>query len=218
MAKAKPAEGPKAPPSKADILKRKLDGVPAAIQPLAQALWSAREGWRDEQRDLVQDACDKAMTVACEQLRTALQSELEPELERIDQGADEGAGKAIDAVRELLANLQPVKPEDLHVDTPGLEVLDTCIERAVDGVDDDIESFIDYVCDPDLCPKDQEQPSPLEHLQLALAECDNETIGQELAGSFDTLHSLDAEVLLREFIHHLSPQHRCIIAAILAAS
>lgn len=213
MAKAKPKAGPKAPLSKVDVLKRKLDGAPTAIQPLAQAVWRAREGWRDEQRQLVQDACNDALTVA----HAYVDDRLLEDIQKLDEAHPEWRA-ALDAVRNAMSVLEPPELDALPAKLRGLAALNQRIEYAVDGVDDDIESFIDYVCDPDLCPKEEENVPPLEHLQIALAECDNETIGQELAGSFDNLRSLDAEVLLREFIHHLSPQHRCIIAAVLAAS
>jgi hypothetical protein len=226
MAKAKPKAGPKAPLSKVDVLKRgpkaplirvdvlkrKLNDVPAAIQPLAQAVWRARDGLRDEQRQLVQNACNDALTVA----HAYVDDRLLEDIQKLDEAHPEWRA-ALDAVRNAMSVLKPPELDALPAELRGLAALNQRIEYAVDGVDDDIESFIDYVCDPDLCPKEEDVP-PLEHLQIALAECDNETIGQELAGSFDNLRSLDAEVLLREFIHRLSPQHRCIIAAILAAS
>ena len=213
MAKAKPKAGPKAPLSKVDVLKRKLDGAPTAIQPLAQAVWRAREGWRDEQRQLVQDACNDALTVA----HAYVDDRLLEDIQKLDEAHPEWRA-ALDAVRNAMSVLEPPELDALPAKLRGLAALNQRIEYAVDGVDDDIESFIDYVCDPDLCPKDQEEIPPLDMLRSGLAECDTETIGQELAAEFDNLRSLDAEILLREFIHHLSPQHRCIIAAVLAAS
>jgi hypothetical protein len=202
------------PPALVPGWKRRINAAPEHAQLFAQRLALNRDGWRDEQRAHVREVAVEAATLGAQDM-----------LHRIRAWRDENAGGEA-LLPRLEAYIDRLDPDmDGALETAprrGLSTvaLDKAIEKAVDGVDDDIESVAEMLSDEELFPASTlEGLDPNEALEHAFSG--NLTwarLGEAFGDKLRTdAGGIDSRICFEEFVRNLSPTQREDLAAALVS-
>lgn len=195
MTKKKPKAAPQGPPSHITDCRHDLSEF-------ADALWLAavNDTWAyDDAAGIAREAAAVGYNRALDSVRALLTG-----------------SAAFDALREQVDRLDPDDAEaavENELAVPNTPLAEKC--RLLGEVERNATTSVMEIATECINPPF----NPGEKLFEAMAEETDESAGEQMAKHYvECAQYIDFEVFAREFLHNLTPQHRCIIAAILAAS